>query len=180
MVIVMKKIKIIGVIITFLLTVLYHFLYEWFPNPIFEIFFPVNESIWEHMKLLYSGILTFNIIEYIIYRKKNINTNNFFTVTFLMMITSIILYLIIYLPLYDMFGENMIISISLLVIVIILEQIFSYYLLNYGKENKLLNKVSIILIILGYVTLLSLTINPPRNYIFYDIVEHKYGVDIYK
>ncbi len=180
MVIVMKKIKIIGVIITFLLTVLYHFLYEWFPNPIFEIFFPVNESIWEHMKLLYSGILTFNIIEYIIYKKKNINTNNFFTVTFLMMITSIILYLIIYLPLYDMFGENMIISISLLVIVIILEQIFSYYLLNYGKENKLLNKVSIILIILGYVTLLSLTINPPRNYIFYDIVEHKYGVDIYK
>lgn len=180
MVIVMKKIKIIGVIVTFLLTVLYHFLYEWFPNPIFEVFFPVNESIWEHMKLLYSGILTFNIIEYIIYRKKNINTNNFFTVTFLMMITSIILYLIIYLPLYDMFGENMIISISLLVIVIILEQIFSYYLLNYGKENKLLNKVSIILIILGYVTLLSLTINPPRNYIFYDIVEHKYGVDIYK
>lgn len=180
MVIVMKKIKIIGVIVTFLLTVLYHFLYKWFPNPIFEIFFPVNESIWEHMKLLYSGILTFNIIEYIIYRKKNINTNNFFTVTFLMMITSIILYLIIYLPLYDMFGENMIISISLLVIVIILEQIFSYYLLNYGKENKLLNKVSIILIILGYVTLLSLTINPPRNYIFYDIVEHKYGVDIYK
>lgn len=180
MVIVMKKIKIIGVIVTFLLTVLYHFLYKWFPNPIFEIFFPVNESIWEHMKLLYSGILTFNIIEYIIYRKKNINTNNFFTVTFLMMITSIILYLIIYLPLYDMFGENMIISISLLVIVIILEQIFSYYLLNYGKENKLLNKISIILIILGYVTLLSLTINPPRNYIFYDIVEHKYGVDIYK
>ena len=180
MVIVMKKIKIIGVIVTFLLTVLYHFLYEWFPNPIFEIFFPVNESIWEHMKLLYSGILTFNIIEYIIYRKKNINTNNFFTVTFLMMITSIILYLIIYLPLYDMFGENMIISISLLVIVIILEQIFSYYLLNYGKENKLLNKISIILIILGYVTFLSLTINPPRNYIFYDIVEHKYGVDIYK
>ena len=176
----MKKIKIIGVIVTFLLTVLYHFLYKWFPNPIFEIFFPVNESIWEHMKLLYSGILTFNIIEYIIYRKKNINTNNFFTVTFLMMITSIILYLIIYLPLYDMFGENMIISISLLVIVIILEQIFSYYLLNYGKENKLLNKISIILIILGYVTLLSLTINPPRNYIFYDIVEHKYGVDIYK
>lgn len=180
MVIVMKKIKIIGIIITFLLTVLYHFLYKWFPNPIFEIFFPVNESIWEHMKLLYSGILTFNIIEYIIYRKKNINTNNFFTVTFLMMITSIILYLIIYLPLYDMFGENMIISISLLVIVIILEQIFSYYLLNYGKENKLLNKISIILIILGYITLLSLTINPPRNYIFYDIVEHKYGVDIYK
>ena len=48
------------------------------------------------------------------------------------------------------------------------------------KENKTLNKVSILLIVLGYVTLTSLTYNPPRNYIFYDTVENKYGIDIYK
>ena len=85
-----------------------------------------------------------------------------------------------YLPLYNAFGENMIISITLLIIVIIIEQILSYYLLNYSKENKTLNKVSILLIVLGYVTLTSLTYNPPRNYIFYDTVENKYGIDIYK
>lgn len=177
---IMKKIKIIGVIIIFALTVLYHFLYELLPNPIFSIFFPVNESIWEHMKLLYSGILSWGIIEYFILKKKQISYKNYVSTLFITMITSIIIYLIMYLPLYNAFGENMIISITLLIIVIIIEQILSYYLLNYSKENKTLNKVSVLLIVLGYVTLTTLTYNPPRNYIFYDTVEHKYGIDIYK
>ena len=176
----MKKIKIIGVIVIFAFTVLYHFLYELLPNPVFAIFFPVNESIWEHMKLLYSGLLSWGIIEYFILKKKQIPYKNYVSTLFITMITSIIIYLIMYLPLYNVFGENMIISITLLIIVIIIEQILSYYLLNYSKENKTLNKVSILLIVLGYVTLTSLTYNPPRNYIFYDTVENKYGIDIYK
>lgn len=176
----MKKIKIIGVIVIFAFTVLYHFLYELLPNPVFAIFFPVNESIWEHMKLLYSGLLSWGIIEYFILKKKQIPYKNYVSTLFITMITSIIIYLIMYLPLYNAFGENMIISITLLIIVIIIEQILSYYLLNYSKENKTLNKVSILLIVLGYVTLTSLTYNPPRNYIFYDTVENKYGIDIYK
>lgn len=177
---IMKKIKIIGVIVIFAFTVLYHFLYELLPNPVFAIFFPVNESIWEHMKLLYSGLLSWGIIEYFILKKKQIPYKNYVSTLFITMITSIIIYLIMYLPLYNAFGENMIISITLLIIVIIIEQILSYYLLNYSKENKTLNKVSILLIVLGYVTLTSLTYNPPRNYIFYDTVENKYGIDIYK
>ena len=177
---IMKKIKIIGVIVIFAFTVLYHFLYELLPNPVFAIFFPVNESIWEHMKLLYSGLLSWGIIEYFILKKKQIHYKNYVSTLFITMITSIIIYLIMYLPLYNAFGENMIISITLLIIVIIIEQILSYYLLNYSKENKTLNKVSILLIVLGYVTLTSLTYNPPRNYIFYDTVENKYGIDIYK
>lgn len=176
----MKKIKIIGVIVIFVFTVLYHFLYELLPNPVFAIFFPVNESIWEHMKLLYSGLLSWGIIEYFILKKKQIPYKNYISTLFITMITSIIIYLIMYLPLYNAFGENMIISITLLIIVIIIEQILSYYLLNYSKENKTLSKVSILLIVLGYVTLTSLTYNPPRNYIFYDTVENKYGIDIYK
>ena len=177
---IMKKIKIIGVIVIFVFTVLYHFLYELLPNPVFAIFFPVNESIWEHMKLLYSGLLSWGIIEYFILKKKQIPYKNYVSTLFITMITSIMIYLIMYLPLYNAFGENMIISITLLIIVIIIEQILSYYLLNYSKENKTLNKVSILLIVLGYVTLTSLTYNPPRNYILYDTVENKYGIDIYK
>lgn len=175
----MKKIKIIGVIVIFSLTVLYHFLYEWFPNPIFSIFFPVNESIWEHMKLLYSGILTWSIFEYNLLKYKNIKFTNFWKTTFLLMLTSIIVYLIIYLPLYALFGENMIISIALLIIVIILGQILSYYMLQSSKENKILDKISFFLIIIGYFVLIALTYNPPKNYIFYDTVDNKYGIDIY-
>lgn len=175
----MKKIKAIGVLVIFLLTVLYHFLYEWLPNPVFSVFFPVNESIWEHMKLLYSGFLTWGIIEYFILKHKNIKFANYFSSLFLTMITSIILYLIIYLPIYNLIGENIIISIGLLLIVIIIMTIFNYYLINRKEENSFLNKVSVVLIILGYVVFLSLTYDPPKNYIFYDNVENKYGIDIY-
>ena len=175
----MKKIKVVGIIVIFALTVLYHFLYEWFPNPVFSVLFPVNESIWEHMKLLYSGILTWGIVEYFILKRKNIKFTNYFSSLFLTMITSIIVYLILYLPLYSLFKENMFISIGLLIIVIILMGIFNYYLIIRKEENRFLDKVSIILIILGYVVFLSLTYDPPRNYIFYDTTENKYGIDIY-
>lgn len=174
----LKKIKVIGVTTIFVLAFIYHFLYEWFPNPIFSILFPVNESIWEHMKLLYTGILSWGIIEIMLLKKNKIKYNNYPYQLFLTSFTSIILYLIIYLPLYNLFGESLIISIPLLLIVILLEQILSYYLLKQKKENDILDKIAIILIILFYMILLNLTYDPPKNYIFYDTVENKYGINI--
>ena len=174
----LKKIKIIGTLTIFVLAFIYHFLYEWFPNPIFSILFPVNESIWEHMKLLYTGILSWGLIEIILLKKNKINYNNYPYQLFLISFTSIIVYLILYLPIYNIIGEKLIISISLLFIVILLEQILSYYLLKQKKENDILDKISIILIILFYMILLNLTYDPPKNYIFYDTVENKYGINI--
>ena len=190
----LKKIKIIGTLTIFVLAFIYHFLYEWFPNPIFSILFPVNESIWEHMKLLYTGILSWGLIEIILLKKNKINYNNYPYQLFLTSFTSIIVYLILYLPIYNIIGEKLIISISLLFIVILLEQILSYYLLKQKKENDILDKISIILIILFYILkiylmqllqlklylklFLNLTYDPPRNYIFYDTVENKYGINI--
>ena len=34
-----------------------HFLYDWFPNPVTALFSPVNESLWEHGKLIFWPIL---------------------------------------------------------------------------------------------------------------------------
>ena len=174
----LKKIKIIGTLTIFVLAFIYHFLYEWFPNPIFSILFPVNESIWEHMKLLYTGILSWGLIEIILLKKNKINYNNYPYQLFLTSFTSIIVYLILYLPIYNLIGEKLIISISLLFIVILLEQILSYYLLRQKKETDILDKISIILIILFYMILLNLTYDPPKNYIFYDTIENKYGINI--
>lgn len=30
-----------------------HFFYSWFPTPLVGLFVPVNESVWEHLKLLF-------------------------------------------------------------------------------------------------------------------------------
>ncbi len=176
----LKKIKIISFFGVLALTFLFHFLYEWLPNPVFAVLFPVNESIWEHMKLLYSGFFFWSIIEYLLIRKYNIKINNYILNTFIVMVTSIIVYLIGYLPLYNWLGENMIVSIGWLIIVIILYEIFSFYLLKKEKQDSPLNKASIVLIILGYVVFASLTFNPIKNYIFYDTHHNKYGIDIYE
>lgn len=37
----------------FALGSLFHFLYSWFPCLLFQILFPINESIWEHLKLCF-------------------------------------------------------------------------------------------------------------------------------
>ena len=68
----MKNVKIIGVNVSFILAVILHFIYETMPNTFISIIAPVNESIWEHMKLIVTSSLIFSIFEYIIYKKKNI------------------------------------------------------------------------------------------------------------
>lgn len=113
----LKKIKILGVFSIFGLCFLLHFIYNWIPNSILAIFVPVNESIWEHMKLIPTSFILWGIIDFILLKKYE-NFNNFLLQLFIVPVIGIILYLLIYLPLYNIFGENMIISIVLLFIVI--------------------------------------------------------------
>ena len=49
----MKRLCYVGFLATVLLGTGLHFLYAWRPIPLFGLFAPVNESIWEHLKLLY-------------------------------------------------------------------------------------------------------------------------------
>lgn len=174
----LKTIKIIEFFVIFLLCFPFHFLYNWLPNSLFSIFFPVNESIWEHMKLIYTSFAFYGIFDYLLLKKNNINFNNFLIQLFLIPIMAIVIYLIIFIPIYNNIGENMIVSISLLAVVIMIEQILSYFILQY-KEIKYQNIVGIIGIILIYIIFGYLTYKPIENYIFYDSVKDKYGINIY-
>ncbi len=174
----LKTIKVIGVFGIFLLCFLFHFLYEWSPNSLFSIFFPVNESIWEHMKLIYTSFVVYGIVDYILLNKNKIQFNNFLLQLFIIPIIAIILYLIIFIPIYNNFGENMIISIGLLFLVIVVEQFLSYHLLRYRKI-KYQNIIGIIGIILIYIIFGYLTYRPLENYVFFDTIENKYGINIY-
>ncbi|MDE6655489.1 MAG: hypothetical protein K2J85_00690, partial [Anaeroplasmataceae bacterium] len=51
----MKKLTIIGVLVTSVLGTLFHFMYEWVPL----LIFPINESIFEHCKLIIFPYLIF-------------------------------------------------------------------------------------------------------------------------
>ena len=63
-----------GIIFTALLGTLLHFVYEWTgSNAIAGIFCPVNESVWEHLKLLYYPMSIWIVYGYFKYGRKNPN-----------------------------------------------------------------------------------------------------------
>ena len=174
----MKKIKIIGIFVIFIISFISHYVYDLIPNFFTSILFPVNESIWEHMKLIFTSYVFYGIFDYLLLKKNKIPFNNFLLQLFLIPIVGIILYLLIFLPIYNNFGENMLISIGLLFLVIIFEQVLSYYFLRF-KEIKYQNIIGIVGIIITYIIFGYLTYNPVENYIFFDISNSKYGINIY-
>ncbi len=112
-----KKIKIINVVFLFFTIFLWHFMYDLFPNNIFALVFPVNESIWEHMKIIYYCLLLSSVLEFILYHKFKIKINNFYISSMVKSVLGVIIYLIIFIPIYKLIGESMFVSISLMLIV---------------------------------------------------------------
>lgn len=59
----LKHFTMIGVVFVLITGTLAHFLYDWSgKNPVIGLFTPVNESIWEHMKLLFFPMLLYSLI----------------------------------------------------------------------------------------------------------------------
>lgn len=172
----LKTIKIISVFGIFLLSFLSHFVYDLFPNVVSSIFFPVNESIWEHMKILFTTIIMYGVIDYILLRKNNIHFNNFNAQLFFTAFISIPIYLILFLPIYSIIGENVFVSISLMLIVYIIISYISYKMLL-SDDFVILNNISVYLIIIMYFIFTYLTYFPIHNYIFYDVNNDSYGLE---
>ena len=170
----LKKSRFIAFIGTVILSFIFHFIYDFIPNCITAIFFPVNESIWEHMKLLYSSIIFYGIIDYFLSRKYDIKYNNFFLNLFVISILSILIYLAVFLPIYYKIGENMFIAISLMIITFIIIYVISYYILKF--KNVGFNYLWICLIIIGYIIFGYLTFNPIKTHLFFDTNTESYRI----
>ena len=97
---------------------------------------------------------------------------------FLEVSLSILIFLIIYLPVYHFTGSVFILNIIVLFISLYFVNIISFYILSLRPLHK--EVLSIIGIILVYILFGILTYYPPRNYLFFDKVEKKYGINIYE
>lgn len=174
----LKKSKIISCIGIFILCFIFHFIYEILPNGLSSIFFPVNESIWEHQKLMFTSVIFYGIIDYIILKKCKIKHNNFFTSLFVSSISIIPIFLTLYLPIYHKIGPKMYLNIGIMLLAIIISQIFSYYILKFKKLNTI-NTISLFLIIITYIVFAYLNYNPIKCELFFDTEKEKYGINNY-
>ncbi len=67
----LRRCTIIGIILVLVTGTLSHFLYDWSgQNPVVGLFTPVNESVWEHMKLLFFPMLLYSLIMILKYRRQ--------------------------------------------------------------------------------------------------------------
>lgn len=67
----LKKYTIIGIIFVLVTGSLAHFLYDWTGNNyIVGLFTPINESIWEHMKLLFFPMFLYSLFIILKFGKK--------------------------------------------------------------------------------------------------------------
>ena len=170
----LKKLKILGVILAFFLSFIFHFVYDLFPNFITSIFFPVNESIFEHMKIIFGCILLSGVVQKIIVINNDLNYNNICISNVIVAFLSIFIFLIMFIPIYSLIGENLPITLIIMLITYIISQILSIYIIK--KEDMKKENFAILLVIIIYTIFGILTYYPPNNSLFIDPIDNTYGI----
>ena len=171
----LKSLKILGVIIAFILCFPLHFFYDKLPCFITSIIAPVNESIFEHMKIIFGSILISGVIQKIIVKVKRLPYKNVCISNVIASISSVFIFLILYLPIYYTIGENFPVTIFIMLLVIIISQIITIFIINYKKNLKMEN-ISILLVLVIYTIFGILTYYPPQNNLFLDPISLEYGI----
>lgn len=169
-------INIIGTIFIFIIGFIIHNLYEWFPNILTGVFAPVNESIFEHIKMIFTSYIIWIVIKYFIYKKNDLIEKSFIFKELITTIFAIIIFLIIFLPIYNKFGENLPLTLFVYFISITASLIFNYFF-AIKKESRILNIIGVISIILIYIITTYLTYNPIICDFFLDPTNNSYGLN---
>lgn len=149
-----------------------HFVFVYFPNVINSVLFPVNESIWEHAKLIPTSTIILMLIYLLLKKGKE---NNFILANTIASIASIFLMIGIYIPVYLIVGENFLSAIMVMLIAIILSRIIYNYIIDKDeiKDSKVIGLTAIIVM---YIIFLIFAYYPPKNMIFYDPMYNLYGI----
>ncbi len=171
-----KKIFLISTITIFLTMFLFHQIYDVFPNFLTAAFFPVNESLFEHLKLMYVTEILVDLVIYLILKLKHVKYSNYLLNLLLGTIITIITFFLIYLPIYNRFGENLIITMILYLITLIIGKILACFITKNLKHNVLRESLSYIIINIIFVILIYFTFNPLNNSFFFDALNEVYGI----
>lgn len=168
-------IEIIGFFFISIIGALSHFLYDiGNHNKYLSIFFAVNESTWEHIKITLTPMFLWLIVE-IPFLYKN---SNFIFSKFIGLMCPLILIPTIFYGYKTITKKSvLIIDISLFFVSVLCAQLLSSFILFKGlKVPFAVNYVSLIGIIVIFVFYMILTIYPFEHFLFKDPISKKYGV----
>ena len=169
----------LGIPVLFIIGFFMHYIYEWSGNStIVGIFAPVNESVWEHLKLTFWPMLIWWIAGYIILSKNNnISASQWFTSCTVAELVCPLVVLCFYYTYTGAFGiESLILDIFSLFLGVAVAQGLALHVYKYARFSLYCLYISAAIIILLAVTFTVFTFAPPHFPLFMDSVTGKYGI----
>ncbi|WP_127837283.1 DUF6512 family protein [Clostridium prolinivorans] len=153
-----------GVPAIFLIGTFMHFLYDLSgKNIIVGLIAAVNESVWEHLKLVLLPIICWWSFYYFIKCKKyNIDKNKWFTSALVAVLTALITIPLLYYFYTEAFGiEILAVDISILFLAVLFGQLLAFHFYKYSKEINIYITICIfiflILVFMIFTLYLTLT-----------------------
>lgn len=165
--------QIVSAIFTIILGTILHFTYEWSnENLLVGAFSAVNESTWEHLKLLFFPMLITTIIGYF-YIGKNIP--NFICSKTIGIIVAILFTIIFFYTYTGILGTNFaVLNILTFIFSAILGEFIAYKLMFSIFESN--NNIAIIFLIILLLSFIIFTYSAPQIGLFKDPVTNTYGI----
>ena len=156
-----------------ILGTLLHFTYEWSGNNTFVASFSaVNESTWEHLKLLFFPMFLTTILGYFYFRKIS---SNFLCAQLLGILTAILFTITFFYTYTGIVGTNFaFVNISIFFVAVVLGELVSYKILvSDFKCNSYIILFFITLLLICFITFTYFT---PEIGLFKDPVSGIYGI----
>jgi hypothetical protein len=170
---------ILGIPVLFIIGSLMHFAYDWSgESTIVGIFTPVNESIWEHLKMTFWPMLIWWFIGYFILNKRiTISVHQWFVSCSVAEIVCLLVIVSFYYTYTGAFGiESLILDIFSLFLGIALGQLIALHIYKYGKNSNYFFQYAIAILVLMALAFTIFTFYPPQIPLFMDSTTGEYGI----
>jgi hypothetical protein len=172
----LKRWHIIGMLFTLILGPLMHFTYEWSGGNMFVgLLCAVNESPWEHLKLLAVPMLLFAVIEYFIYGRAY---ENFVPAKLLAILTGMLTIIVLFYTYTGIIGEDFLAAdILLFVLGTLAAWYVSYRVLKSGRFSSSNARIySLLGLFVLVAAFIIFTFAPPQLPLFQDPVTGAFGI----
>ncbi len=166
----------VSIPLLFLVGSVFHFVFKWFGSLYFLApFFPINESIWEHTKLLVLPLFLFYLLYYFLYKNKYLlDKESWFTSLLVSISVSVLTMIVFYYTYSGVLGKNIaFVNVFSLLFSLFLGQILASKF--YNEKKKVSFKVLLFSFIFLFVFYLIMTFYPFKIPLFYDMNSHKYS-----
>lgn len=166
--------QVLGFIFTGIAGVILHFLFDWANQSIIVApFSAVNESVWEHMKLLFFPMIVFAIIQN---RYIGCSFKNFWCVKLTGIVLGVVLIPILYYTINKIFySAPDFVNIAIFYVASAVSYITETRLLKKDVINCVSNKTAIGILALISLMFVVFTFTPPKIPLFEDPITGSYG-----